>query len=107
MNYKFKGVLGIIEHIILYLLISAHNSHKLLSTMEKVSLKRLRGSLRLTQRQLAQEAQISEKAFADIERGKARPRPITAHLIVEALNKKLKEAKREEITVDSLDWNPL
>ncbi len=75
--------------------------------MEKISLKHLRASLGLTQKQLAEAARISEKAVLDIETGKSRPRLITAYAIVGALNVRLKEAGREEVTIESLDWSPL
>jgi DNA-binding XRE family transcriptional regulator len=75
--------------------------------MDKISLKHLRASVGLTQKQLAEAAKMSEKAVNDIELGKSRPRLITAYAIVDALNVKLKKAGREEVTVESLAWNPL
>ena len=74
---------------------------------KKLSLKHLRASVGLTQKQLAEAAKMSEKAVNDIELGKARPRLITAYAIVGALNERLKELGREEVMVESLDWNPL
>jgi len=75
--------------------------------MDKSSLKQVRASLRLTQKQLAELAQVAQQTITDIETGKKRPRTITAYAIVEALNAKLKEKGRAEITVESLDWEPL
>jgi DNA-binding XRE family transcriptional regulator len=75
--------------------------------MDKTSLKQVRASLRLTQKQLAELAQVAQQTITDIETGKKRPRTITAYAIVEALNGKLKEKGRAEITVESLDWDPL
>lgn len=100
-------VTGIIEASNYYLLISLSCNRKLRGSMGTLRLKLLRASLELTQKELATSSKISEKTLADIERGKTRPRPITAYLIVTALNEKLKAVGREEITVDSLDWSPL
>lgn len=75
--------------------------------MDKIPLKQVRGSLGLTQKQLAEYAHVSEKTIADIEKGKARPRATTVYLIVSTLNQLLREKGREEITVESLDWSPL
>lgn len=75
--------------------------------MDKTSLKQVRASLRLTQKQLAELAQVAQQTITDIETGKKRPRTITAYAIVEALNVKLKEKGRAEIAVESLDWDPL
>ena len=75
--------------------------------MDKISLRHLRASLGLTQKQLAEAARISEAAVIAIEKGRAKPRLITAYAIVGALNVKLKEVGREEVTVESLDWQLL
>ncbi len=75
--------------------------------MDKISLKHLRASLGLTQKQLAEEARISEAAVIAIEKGKSRPRLITAYAIVDALNVRLQKAGREAVTVEGLDWEPL
>jgi DNA-binding XRE family transcriptional regulator len=72
--------------------------------MEKKSLKMVRASLRLSQMELADLAKVSQQTITDIERKKVRPRLTTAFAIVDALNVKLREAGREEITVESLDW---
>ncbi len=90
-----------------YLLHSSPKRCKLVLIMEKLSLKHLRASLGLTQKQLAEAAKISEKAVLDIETKKARPRLITAYAIIKAINLKLIEEGREEVTVESLDWQPL
>jgi len=75
--------------------------------MDKIGLKHIRASLGLTQKQLADAAKISEAAVIAIEKGRSKPRLITAYAIVGALNEKLKEVGREEITVESLDWQLL
>ncbi len=75
-----------------------------MSTMDKLSLRHLRASLGLTQKQLADLAGRSKAAVIAIEKGRAKPRLITAYAIVTALNVKLKEAGREEVTIESLDW---
>jgi len=80
---------------------------KLVPGMDKIGLKHVRASLGLTQKQLAELARISEAAVIAIEKGRSKPRLITAYAIVGALNEKLKEGGREEITIESLDWSPL
>jgi DNA-binding XRE family transcriptional regulator len=75
--------------------------------MDKISLRHLRASLGLTQKQLAEAARISEAAVISIEKGKSKPRLITAYAIVDALNVKLEKAGREVVTVESLDWQLL
>jgi DNA-binding XRE family transcriptional regulator len=75
--------------------------------VEKANLKDVRASLRLTQKELAALARVAQQTITDIETEKKRPRRITAYAIVDALNVKLREKGREEITVESLDWNPL
>ncbi len=88
-------------------MISFSNKGKLVSIMDKIGLKHIRASLGLTQKQLADAAKISEAAVIAIEKGRSKPRLITAYAIVGALNEKLKEVGREEITVESLDWQLL
>jgi len=73
-------------------------------TQEKISLKRIRASLGLTQRQLAKRAHISEQALVDIEGNKVVPRLLTAYALVAALNEELVQRGREKITIDTLDW---
>ena len=75
--------------------------------MDKLSLKRVRASLRLSQLELANLAKLTQQTITDIERKKVRPRLTTAFAIVDALNVKLKEAGREEVTVENFDWEPL
>ena len=88
-------------------MISFANACNLVPTMDKISLRHLRASLGIKQKELAELAGISEAAVIAIEKGRSRPRLITAYAIVDALNKKLEKAEREKITVDSLDWEPL
>jgi DNA-binding XRE family transcriptional regulator len=88
-------------------LISFSNECKLVPTMDKISLRHLRASLGLTQKQLSEEAGISEAAVIAIEKGKSKPRLITAYAIVDALNVKLEQAGREVVTVESIDWQIL
>jgi DNA-binding XRE family transcriptional regulator len=75
--------------------------------MEKLSLRHVRASLRLSQVELAELARVSQQTVTDIERKKVKPRLVTAYAIVGALNIKLKEVGREEVTVESFDWEPL
>lgn len=75
--------------------------------MEKLKLRLFRASLGLTQKRLAEDADISVVALVDIEKNRVKPRALTAYSIIEALNTVLREKGREEITIDSFDWHIL
>lgn len=75
--------------------------------MDKQPLKHIRGSLGLTQEDVAKLSGVSQQTITDIERGKIRPRIVTAYKILYALNEKLKEKGKDALTIDSIDWSPL
>lgn len=73
-------------------------------TSKKLSLKVLRSSLALTQKELAERAKLHERSITAIERH-ARPiRLVTAFSVVNALNSVLEEKGRPQVSVNDLDW---
>jgi DNA-binding XRE family transcriptional regulator len=70
----------------------------------KVSLKVLRSSLPLTQRQLATLAGLNERTITAIESGGRAIRLTTAFSVVNAINRILEGKQRPIITVHSLNW---
>jgi DNA-binding XRE family transcriptional regulator len=70
----------------------------------KTSLKVLRSSLPLTQKELATLAGLNERTITEIER-KTRPiRLTTAFSVVNALNKVLESKGRPTVTIFDLNW---
>lgn len=82
--------------------------HGTLKTMEKVegatmpdklSLRQIRASLGLTQKQLAEGASLSVTALIEIEKGRVTPRLLTAYALVNALNDELRKKGKAEVSV--------
>jgi DNA-binding XRE family transcriptional regulator len=72
--------------------------------MAQQQLKHVRARLRLSQRQLAELANVAKQTMADAENGKT-IRLTTAYAILDALNTLLKERNQPELELDGLDWH--